>query len=140
MFEDREAIRITADTSHGGDDSSRTKIDDPHRAARRSVWGETRPAGHRRVLSVRSDCGSFGIAREDGAVGFGRTNDRNTRDFGVRIMSQRSAKIDNRYVVRAIIRHDDLSPIGCPGNGEMSRLALWIVGSDLDPGHLGVRR
>ena len=54
-------------------------------------------------------------------------------------MGKRSAKVDNRYVVRSIIGHDDLSPIGRPRECERPCLAIGIVGSDLDPGHLGIR-
>src|SRR5262245_48254905 len=55
-------------------------------------------------------------------------------------MSKRSAKIDNRYVVRSIIGHDNLSPIRRPRERERPRLAVGIVGSDLNPSHLGVWR
>src|SRR5262249_49929952 len=55
-------------------------------------------------------------------------------------MSKRSSKIDNGYVVRSIISHDNLSPVGRPRERERPRLAVGIVGSDLDPGHLSVRR
>src|SRR5262245_66664494 len=55
-------------------------------------------------------------------------------------MSERSAKVDNRYVVRSIIGHDDLSPVGRPRECKGPRLAVGIVGSDLDPSHLSVRR
>jgi len=140
LFKHRKAVRIIADPGHGGDDRARSKIDDPYRAAWGSIWIEPRAARHDGVLPVRRDCRALRIAWEDSAVGFGRTNDWDARNLRFGIMRQRSLDVDDRYVVRPIVGHDDLSPIGRPGKREWSGLAIGIVGSDLHPGHLGVGR
>ena len=38
VFENRDAIGVITDVLHRRDDRARTKIDDPHGAARWSVW------------------------------------------------------------------------------------------------------
>src|SRR5258706_144080 len=50
------------------------------------------------------------------------------------------AQIDDRYVVRPIVRHDDLASIGGPGERERPRLAGGIVRTDPNAGELGAVR
>src|SRR5260221_6767855 len=130
-----QAVRVVADAGDGRDDRARAQVDDPHRPTRRSGGVETRPAGNHRVASVRSDRRALGAARKPI-----RTGNGNTRDFRARVMGEGPAEIDDRYVVRPVVRHDDLPPVGGPGERERPRLAGGIVRAHPHAGELrGVR-
>jgi hypothetical protein len=63
-----------------------------------------------------------------------------TRSITIAEAANSTIFLDNRDVVRPIIGHDDLLPVGRPGERERSRLAIGVLGSDLNSGHLGVWR
>src|SRR3989442_3972873 len=140
ILEDGQAIRIIADPRHGRDDGARTKVDHPHRPARRGVGSEARPAGDDRVASVQRDRGALRAARADLTIRIRRTGARNAGDFRAWLMGESLAQVDDRHIVRAVIRDDDLASVGRPGERERPCLPVGIVGPDAHAGRLGAGR
>src|SRR6266850_6164478 len=140
LLEDGQAIRIIADTRHGRDDGAPMKVDHPHRPARRGVGSEARPAGNDRIASVRRDRGALRAAWADLAICVYRTSDRNARNFRAWIMGESLAQVDDRHIVRAVIRDDDLASFWRPGDRERTYLPVGIVGPDPDASRFGAGR
>src|SRR2546430_14849075 len=108
VFNDGQSIRVVADTCYRSDDSARMDINQPHRAARRRSWVETRATRNNCIASIRGYCSALGAARTNDTVRIHWANDRDACNFGVRIMGDSETDVDDRYIVSPVVGDDDL--------------------------------
>src|SRR5215467_690731 len=139
VLQNGNSIWVVADARHGRHDRPRAKIDHPYRAARGGGGSKTRPARDDRVAPVGSYRRALGISRALDTVRIHGPGHRNPGDLGTWIVRQREAQVDDRNVIRAIVRDNNLPSVWRPRDRERSRLAVGIVRPDANARGLGAR-
>src|SRR5215470_16585449 len=89
------------------------------------------------IVADTGDGRPLWVARPHDAVRIHQPRHRDARHLRARVVRQRAAHVDDRYVVRPIIGDDDLAPIGRPSDRERPCLARWVVRADPHAGELG---